>query len=85
MTARLYCQLTCPCQPMSVSASTPLPTTEPIPYSIAGCSEHSGHYVAENILVDRPQDQSSRWSGAQQPPSMRQWILLRLETSGIVS
>ncbi|KAF8134289.1 Muskelin N-terminus-domain-containing protein [Boletus edulis] len=64
---------------MSASA----PTTEPIPYSIAGCSEHSGHYVAENILVDRPQDQSSRWSGAQQPPSMKQWILLRLETLAI--
>ncbi|KAH0828146.1 hypothetical protein J3R83DRAFT_3836 [Lanmaoa asiatica] len=73
---------------MSLSASTSstlLPAIETIPYSIAGCSEHSGHYVAENILVDRPQDQSSRWSGAQQPPSMRQWILLRLETLGIVS
>ena len=72
---------------MSLSASTTstLPTTEPIPYTISGCSEHSGHYVAENILVDRPQDQSSRWSGAQQPPSVKQWILLRLESLGIVS
>ncbi|KAG9309267.1 hypothetical protein JVU11DRAFT_10751 [Chiua virens] len=73
---------------MSVSVptnSTPLPATESIAYTIAGCSEHSGHYVADNILVDRPQDQSSRWSGAQQPPSVKQWILLRLETLGVVS
>ncbi|KAH7889083.1 Muskelin N-terminus-domain-containing protein [Phlebopus sp. FC_14] len=60
------------------------PSSETIPYDIAGCSEHSGNYVAENIMVDRRHDQSSRWSGAQQPPSMKQWILLRLETLGVL-
>ncbi|KAF9236343.1 Muskelin N-terminus-domain-containing protein [Melanogaster broomeanus] len=70
---------------MSTSTSTaPLPPTETIPYSIAGCSEHSGHYVADNIMIDRPQDQASRWSGAQQPPSTKEWILLRLETLSVV-
>ncbi|KAG1715773.1 hypothetical protein ID866_1397 [Astraeus odoratus] len=60
-----------------------LPPVEVIPYSIAGSSEHSGHYAADNIKVDRPHDQSSRWSGAQQPPSMKQWILLRLDTLAV--
>ena len=55
---------------------------EPISYTIVGCSEHSGHYVAENILVDRPQDHPSRWSGTPQLPSMP---LLLLETLAVVS
>ncbi|KAL4078206.1 Muskelin N-terminus-domain-containing protein [Scleroderma yunnanense] len=69
---------------MSAPISSSLPPTEPISYTIAGCSEHSGHYVADNIKVDRPHDPSSRWSGAQQPPSMKQWILLRLDSLAVV-
>lgn len=69
----------------SVTSSSLLPPTEPLVYTIAGGSEHSGQYVAENIKIDRPHDQLSRWSGAQQPPSMKQWILLRLDTLAVVS
>ncbi|KIK91363.1 hypothetical protein PAXRUDRAFT_830906 [Paxillus rubicundulus Ve08.2h10] len=70
---------------MSASTSAAvLPPIETLSYSIAGCSDHSGHYVAENIMVDRPQDQASRWSGAQQPPTTKEWILLRLETLSVV-
>ncbi|KAI6021604.1 Muskelin N-terminus-domain-containing protein [Pisolithus microcarpus] len=65
------------------SSSTRLPT-EVVSYTIASCSEHSGNYVADNIKVDRPLDQASRWSGAQQAPSMKQWILLRLDTLAVV-
>lgn len=65
------------------NSSTGLPA-EIISYTIAGCSEHSGNYVADNIKVDRPHDQASRWSGAQQAPSMKQWILLRLDTLAVV-
>jgi len=55
------------------------PAPIPLVYTIAGCSEHSGAYVAENILVDSPLDTASRWSGAYQSSSdVEQWMLLRL-------
>ncbi|KAH9920145.1 Muskelin N-terminus-domain-containing protein [Fomitopsis serialis] len=55
------------------------PPTVPLRYHIAGCSEHSGKYVAENVLEDSPLDQTSRWSGAYQSPNVKQWMLLRLQ------
>ncbi|KAG2073978.1 hypothetical protein BDR04DRAFT_1126925 [Suillus decipiens] len=61
-----------------------MPPAQAITYAIAGCSEHSGNYVPENILVDTPQDPSSRWSGAQQLPTAKQWVLLKLETLSVV-
>ncbi|KAH7910095.1 Muskelin N-terminus-domain-containing protein, partial [Hygrophoropsis aurantiaca] len=63
--------------------STPPPTV-PIAYNIAGCSEHSGKYVAENIIVDAPTDQASRWSGAQPGAGAKQWVLLKLEEQSVV-
>ncbi|KAG0701286.1 Muskelin N-terminus-domain-containing protein [Suillus ampliporus] len=72
---------------MSAWASSSQPTMPPaqaMTYSIAGCSEHSGNYVPENIQVDMPQDPSSRWSGAQQLPTAKQWIMLKLETLSVV-
>ncbi|KAI8992965.1 Muskelin N-terminus-domain-containing protein [Trametes punicea] len=55
------------------------PDVETVEYEIAGSSEHSGEYVADNILVDRPRDHSSRWSAAFAAPPMKQWIRLRLK------
>ncbi|KAL4244322.1 CTLH complex component protein [Abortiporus biennis] len=60
------------------------PPTVPISYTIAGCSEHSGKYVAENIMVDNPLDQGSRWSGAYHSTNVRQWLLLKLDTLSIL-
>ncbi|KAI0744125.1 Muskelin N-terminus-domain-containing protein [Daedaleopsis nitida] len=57
----------------------PEPDVAPVEYEIAGSSEHSGAYVPENILVDRPRDQSSRWSGAIATSNTKQWIRLRLK------
>ena len=65
--------------------TTLLPLSTSLKYTIAGCSEHSGRYVAENIMVDNPQDQSSRWSGAHQTSVVPQWLLLRLESLAILS
>ena len=62
-----------------------VPPTVPLTYSIAQCSEHSGKYVAENIMVDNPQDQSSRWSGAHQTTDAQQWLMLRLDDLAILS
>jgi hypothetical protein len=62
--------------------SHPRPTQ--LSYTIAGCSEHSNRFVAENILVDLPSDPNSRWSGLHENPSIKQWILLRLDTLGII-
>ena len=56
----------------------------PLTYSIADCSAHSGRYVAENILVDKSGDQSSRWSGAYQGYA-KQWILLQLDNPAVLS
>ena len=53
-------------------------------YTIAGCSEHSNRFVAENILVDLPSDPNSRWSGLHENPSIKQWILLRLDTLCVI-
>ncbi|KZV66904.1 hypothetical protein PENSPDRAFT_74325 [Peniophora sp. CONT] len=55
-----------------------------VAYSIAGCSEHSSRYVADNILVDNPKDQSSRWSGLHEDPHVKQWLLLRLDNPSII-
>lgn len=56
----------------------------PLEYSIAGSSAHSGRYVADNILVDRSTDQSSRWSSNSQN-NANQWITLRLENLAVLS
>jgi hypothetical protein len=53
-------------------------------FTVSRCSAHSGKYVAKNILVDNPSDQSSRWSGAYQG-NAKQWIILRLERLAVLS
>ena len=57
----------------------------PLKYSIAAASEHSGVYVASNILRDEPADSTSRWSGASQIPHVKQWVTLRLDDLAILS
>lgn len=61
---------------------TNLLTIEPVAYTIAGSSEHSGKYVAENILEDNPEEQSSRWSGA---GNAKQWMLLKTNELCVLS
>ena len=61
------------------------PLCDTLTYTIAGASEHSGTYVAENILKDEPAEQTSRWSGAYQAPTVKQWITLKLDCLAIVS
>ncbi|KAJ6625829.1 Muskelin N-terminus-domain-containing protein [Mycena sp. CBHHK59/15] len=51
-------------------------------YSIASCPAHSGPYSPENILIDNPSDQTSRWSGPTHDSP--QWLLLRLDTLAVV-
>ena len=57
----------------------------PLKYSIAAASEHSGVYVASNILRDEPADSTSRWSGASQIPHVKQWVTLRLDNLVVLS
>lgn len=57
----------------------------PLKYSIAAASEHSGVYVASNILRDEPADSTSRWSGASQMPHVKQWVTLRLDNLAVLS
>lgn len=61
------------------------PSIQQITYSISGSSEHSGKYVAENILVDNPEEQSSRWSGAYQAGNVKQWMLLETNELCVLS
>lgn len=63
----------------------PEPDVAPVEYEIAGSSEHSGAYVPENILVDKPRDQGSRWSGAIATSNTKQWIRLRLKQVCVLS
>ena len=57
----------------------------PLKYSVAAASEHSGAYVASNILRDEPADSTSRWSGASQIPHVKQWVTLRLDNLVVLS
>ena len=69
---------------MSANDDASRPSSSCLSYTIAGCSEHSSRYVAENIMVDAPKDPNSRWSGQHESPSMKQWILLRLDELSVV-
>ena len=59
------------------------PDIVPLTYAISGATPHSGIYRPENILVDKPQDAASRWSGALQ--GTNQYIMLRLESLAVLS
>lgn len=61
------------------------PPAVQLTYTIAGGSEHSGRYVAQNIQVNNPLDQSSRWSGTAQSTNTEQWLLLRLDSLAVLS
>ncbi|KAF8199760.1 Muskelin N-terminus-domain-containing protein [Mycena galopus ATCC 62051] len=61
------------------------PTPVVLTYSIAASTPHSGPYRVENILVDNPTEQASRWSGGPVPESgTPQWLLLRLDALAVV-
>lgn len=63
----------------------PEPPSKTLTYTIAGSSEPSGRYVAENVMVDRPGDFMSRWSGNQHVPIEKHWLTLRLDSLSVVS
>ncbi|KAL1746418.1 Muskelin N-terminus-domain-containing protein [Schizophyllum fasciatum] len=67
-----------------MSARIPEPSSAPLRYNIESSSSHSGNYVAQNILIDNPADQSSRWSGATRAGPSKQWIILRLDTPAVL-
>ncbi|KAJ3512938.1 hypothetical protein NLJ89_g3235 [Agrocybe chaxingu] len=58
---------------------TAVPQTVSLAYTIAASTPHSGKYGPEHIMEDKPQDQSSRWSGAFQG-NANQWMVLRLQS-----
>lgn len=65
------------------------PQSRPLKYTIAGSSEHSGRYSPEHILVDRPHDQTSRWSSnsareREGSATGRGWLLLELEGPAVL-
>jgi len=61
------------------------PPSVPLPYTVAKSTPHSGKYGPELILLDKPHDQSSRWSGAYQGNNSKQWILLKLDQMSVLS
>ncbi|KAL1672146.1 Muskelin N-terminus-domain-containing protein [Schizophyllum commune] len=67
-----------------MSTRIPEPSSVPLRYHIESSSSHSGNYVAQNILIDNPADQSSRWSGATRSGPSKQWIILRLESLAVL-
>ncbi|XP_068714480.1 muskelin-like isoform X2 [Montipora foliosa] len=50
-------------------------------YTIHKCSSYSSNYLPTNILVDNPNDQSSRWSSDSNYPP--QFLILKLEKPAI--
>ncbi|KAF9010759.1 Muskelin N-terminus-domain-containing protein [Cyathus striatus] len=67
---------------MSELLSTP--PSVPLSYTIARATPHSGNYIPDNIILDKPQDKFSRWSGALEGSNTKQWILLRLDMPAIL-
>lgn len=65
-----------------VGAVTPLAEVEKLPYEIYRYSSFSTNYFPENILVDCPSDQSSRWSAHTNNPP--QFLTLKLKRPAIV-
>jgi hypothetical protein len=53
-----------------------------LPYSIHSYSSNSCNFFPENILVDNPDDQNSRWSSENN--SSPQFIMLELEQASVV-
>ncbi|KAF8310333.1 uncharacterized protein EI90DRAFT_1241856 [Cantharellus anzutake] len=51
-------------------------------------SSYSGHFKPENVLVDRPDDHNSRWTGAYHTSTplqrRKQWLKLELERLSVV-
>jgi len=76
--ARLHSQ-----QYMSSFSNGNLPSV-PIAYTIASSTPHSDTYSPDNIIEDKPQDSSSRWSGTLQGNG-NQWIILKLNSMAIIS
>ena len=64
-------------------SSSAVPPSVPLTYTIASSTPHSGKYAPENIMVENPQDPSSRWSSAFQG-NTDQWIILRLESFSVL-
>lgn len=59
------------------------PDRHRLAYTIHKCSSSSSTYLPENILIDKPKDQSSRWSSeANTPP---QYLILKLEKPSVVT
>lgn len=82
LTIRLCCAPMAPVFDNGIHRSM---TSVPLKYTIAAASEHSGVYVASNILRDEPTDSTSRWSGASQIPHVKQWVTLRLDNLAVLS
>ncbi|OAD75654.1 hypothetical protein PHYBLDRAFT_143898 [Phycomyces blakesleeanus NRRL 1555(-)] len=55
---------------------------ESLQYSISGYSSHSASYHPQNIKVNKPNDQASRWSSSAHDQS--QYITLRLEKPAVL-
>ncbi|XP_071816652.1 muskelin-like [Apostichopus japonicus] len=71
--------------PGSNCPTTSIPSlgnSEKLQYTIHKCSSFSANYVPENILVDKPNDQASRWTSESNWPP--QHITLKLEKLSIV-
>jgi len=56
--------------------------TEKLKYSIHAWSSHSASYHPKNIMVNKPQDQSSRWSSNSN--NHMQFITIKLDKMSIV-
>ncbi|KAF9426170.1 Muskelin 1, intracellular mediator containing kelch motif [Podila epigama] len=50
-------------------------------YDVHSCSSYSASYLPENIKVNNPQDQSSRWSSGSN--NQMQYIMIKLKTMAI--
>ncbi|XP_023686924.1 muskelin [Paramormyrops kingsleyae] len=67
---------------MRINKMAAVPENRALSYGVFKWSSYSSTYLPENILVDKPNDQSSRWSSESNYPP--QYLILKLERPAIV-
>ncbi|KAJ3106961.1 Muskelin 1, intracellular mediator containing kelch motif [Phlyctochytrium planicorne] len=66
----------------SAPSPTPKSVNQKLPYDIHAWSSHSASYYPKNIMVNKPNDQSSRWSSKSN--DQMQYITIKLDKVSIV-
>ena len=69
-------------EPLSIESEILNRAAVKLPYSLHGSSGWTGQYLPENILVNNPNDQGSRWSSSS--TSQAHYLTLKLDEISVL-